>query len=274
METRIQVSVRPSAKWSFISAVNNDQIAKKCLLSSPDVQAASEVLLQRGYSSLAVAYNRAIEAARNDVLVFAHQDMYLPDGWATSVHDAIRVLSTTDPDWGVLGAWGVAASGERAGFTYDGGWRTVLGQPFSGGREVGSLDESLLIFRKSSGIRFDPRIPGFHMYGTDICQESIRQGRKCYAIAAFCIHNTSQYRLLPWAFWQAYFAMRRKWAGQLPIPTTCTTITRMCWPMVRWNVVRAFNLATGRDKQPLKRVEDPITLYQEVLQSGALPAPG
>jgi hypothetical protein len=134
--------------------------------------------------------------------------------------------------------------------------------------EVRTLDEVLLILKKSSGLRFDQRIPGFHMYGADICLEAHRHGLKCYAISAFCIHNTNQYGLLPLQFWQGYLAMRRKWKAQLPIKTSCTEITRWCWPMIRSNVARAINLATGRDKPPAKRVSDPNQLCREIATTG------
>jgi hypothetical protein len=260
-------------KWSIISAVNDREILRSCLLSSPSAAQAAQVILKSGYPSTAFAYNAALKEATTDLLVFVHQDVYLPEGWLMAAQRAVDIVSKTDPDWGVLGCWGIRASGEGAGFVYDGAWRNVLGKHFEGGLEVETLDEVVLILRKSGGLRFDTQLAGFHMYGADICLEARRQGRKCYAIAAFCVHNTSQYRMLPLQFWRAYLAMRRKWKAQLPIATSCTEISRWCWPMVRWNVVRAINLATGRDRTPTKRVQDPGRLYLQLIQSGAIALP-
>jgi hypothetical protein len=258
-------------EWTLISSVNNDEVLNSCLLSSPDARSAADIRLQRGYSGAAAAFNAGIDQAQTDLLVFVHQDVYLPEGWIGKVQRAIEVISKTDPDWGVLGVWGGGRSGAMpAGFVYDGGWRKVLGNEFDGGVEIDSLDEVVLILRKSAGLRFDPAIPGFHMYGADICQEARRQGRKCYAIAAFCIHNTNQYRMLPWQFWKGYLIMRGKWRAHLPIQTSCTRITFWCWPMLRWNLVRAINLATGRDKPPVKRVLDPGRVYRELIDSGII----
>jgi len=261
------------ALWSLISAISNDQVLESCLKASPGVGTASEIILQRGFSNAADAYNEAIQRAKTDLLVFAHQDVYFPEGWDAVFQRAIQALTTQDPDWGVAGVWGPQASGARAGFVYDGAWDNVLGHPFPGGIEVESLDEVLLITRKSTGLRFDPQIPGFHMYGTDICLEARRRKKKSYAIAAFCVHNTNQYRMLPWQFWKAYLVMRRKWKAQLPVTTTCTEITRWCWPVVHWNLVRAINLATGRDKKPKHRVADPQQLYRDLLIGGRIPRP-
>jgi hypothetical protein len=259
--------------WGLISAVNSEEVVKNCLLNSPGIQTGTEVLLQRGFVSAAAAYNAAIDKAESDLLVFVHQDVYLPEGWLTMVQNAVDVVSKTDPDWGVLGCWGIRPSGESAGFVYDGAWRNVLGQRFDGGLEVETLDEVVLIFRKSSGLRFDPQLAGFHMYGADICLEARHRGTKCYAIAAFCVHNTNQYGMLPWQFWKGYLQLRRKWKAQLPIRTSCTEITYWCWPVVRWNLVRAINLATGRDKPPTQRDQDPSRLYLQLIQSGAIAPP-
>jgi hypothetical protein len=127
---------------------------------------------------------------------------------------------------------------------------------------VRSLDEAVLIVRKSSGVRFDESLPGFHMYGTDICQEANRRGMKAYAISSFCIHNTNGYNMLPWDFWKCYLIMRRKWRRQLPITTPCAKITFWCRPMIVWNVKQALNILLKRHK-PGRRLPDPKRFYQE-----------
>jgi len=252
-----------SMKWSIISAVNNESVLKSCLLTSPDIQSATEVILQAGYSSAAAAYNSGIQKASTDLLVFVHQDVYLPEGWINVVQEALELLSVQDPHWGVVGVYGITASGRGAGHLYCTGLGCVVLKAFAGAIEVRSLDEVVLIFRKSSGLRFDDRLPGFHLYGTDICLESRRRGMKCYAISAFCVHNTNGYSFLPFAFWKCYWLMRRKWKAELPVAATCSNITYWCWPMIWWNGVRAANLLLGRQKRA-GRVQDPSQLYREL----------
>jgi hypothetical protein len=248
-------------KWSLVSAVNNDEALKSCLLSSPDAASVAEIILQRGFSSAASAYNAAIQKARCDLLVFAHQDVYLPGGWFSSVEKAVELLSAKDPNWGILGVWGVSSTGSRAGFLYC----TGLGATLEGNRadvsEVLTLDEVVLILRRSSGLSFDEKLPGFHMYGADICLAARSKGMKCYAIRAFCIHNTNGYRMLPLAFWRAYLFMRKKWKSELPVPTSCILISFWCWPMLRWNIVRGINLLIGRDAPPAGPAPDPGRLH-------------
>jgi GT2 family glycosyltransferase len=252
--------------WTVISTTNNEELLKSCLLSSPDIGDASEVILQKGYSSAASAYNAGLQMAKTDLVVFAHQDVYLPKGWIDALRSALDLLSKVDPNWGVLGVWGVDESGDSGtGFLYCAA-NGKLGSAFAGLREVRSLDEVLLITRKSANLRFDERLSGYHMYGTDFCLEARRKGMKSYAIPAFCIHNTRGYRMLPWQFWSAYLFMRRKWRSELPIATSCIKVTFWCWPIVQWNVNRAANIALGRHR-PGNRVEDPSRLSMQFMLS-------
>ena len=256
-------------QWSVISAVNNEKVLKTCLLDSPGIESAAEVILQRGYASAASAYNAAMQKAKTDLLVFVHQDVYLPEGWIEAVQKALETLSQQDPNWGVVGVWGAVDGEKRVGYlcwTGDLGWK----EPFEGGKEVASLDEVVLIFRKSAGLVFDERLPGYHLYGADICAEARRRGRKCYAISALCIHNTNTERMLPLQFWKCYWFMRRKWKDSLPIDTPCTRITFWCWPMIRWHLVCLRDLALGRRKR-LVRADNPGEIYAGLLARGVVP---
>ena len=252
---------------AIISAVNNDAILRSCLLASPDVQSAGEVIVQKGFYSAAAAYNSGIDKANSDLLVFVHQDVYLPRGWIKCLRKALELLLISDPHWGVLGVWGDRYSGGPPGHLYWTGVDGTAGEPFDGLLEVRSLDEVVLILRKSSGLRFDERVPGFHLYGTDICLEARRRGRRCYVFAGFCVHNTNVYNMLPSDFWRSYLFVRRKWRSELPINTPCIDITWSCWPMIRWNVVRAANILLRRHK-PGQRVADPVALYQDLINRG------
>ena len=257
--------------WTLISAVNNEEVLSSCLLASPDIPLAADVFLQKGASSAAVAYNSAIRMAKTDILVFSHQDIYLPQSWIAALEKAVDQLSLTDPNWGVLGVWGGTKEGIPGGFLYWTG-RGVAGTPFDHPVEVATLDEVVLVIRKSSGLEFDESLPGFHMYGADLCQQALHRGLKCYAINAFCIHNTSVYRMLPLDFWRCYLFMRKKWRADLPLLTPCTKITFWCWPMIRWNISRMASLAGGETARIATRVKDPGRLYHQMVCDGTAPA--
>jgi len=258
-------------KWTLVSCVNNEAVLQSCLLNSSSSVQASEIILQRGFSSAALAYNNALDKATTDVVVFAHQDVFLPQGWEKKLQCALERLSLMDSQWGVAGVWGVQSSGHRSGHLYCVGLGAVLGDEACGAAHVRTLDELLLIVRKSSRLRFDERLTGFHWYATDICMEAQRQGMKCYAISTFCIHNTNGYNLLPWQFWSSYLFMRKKWRAELPITSPCAEVTPWCWPMIRWNIVQVINLLLKRHN-PGRRVEDPRLIYQDLLRSGRITA--
>lgn len=259
--------------WTLVSVTNNDEVLESCLLNSPDLTNASEVILQRGYSSAAAAYNDALLRAKTDLVIFAHQDVYFPRGWIESLREALDLLARRDPEWGMLGVWGDRYSGGPPGYLYWTGVDGTAGEPFQGVKEVRVLDEVVLITRKSSGLRFDEELAGFHMYGTDICLEARRRGKRCYVFSGFCVHNTNEYKMLPWEFWKSCLFVRTKWKTELPVHTPCIKITRRCWPMIRWNIVRAGNIMLGRHK-PLRRVADPAGLYQELVNRGLVEIAG
>lgn len=259
--------------WTIATATNNQQILDSCLLRSPDLPPADRVLIQRGYSSAAAAYNDAIDRAQTDIVVLTHQDVFLPVGWVADVEKALQSLAQRDPNWAVLGAWGVAADGKRSGHLYCTGSAVALGRQGLEPLAVRSLDEVLLIVRKSSGVRFDPTLPGFHMYGTDICLEAERLGFKSYAISAFFVHNTNGYAILPWAFWKSCLDIRRKWWDRLPVITPCATITRWCWPMIRHNLATLPRYWLGQ-RDANVRVADPAELHAKISREQSPAAAG
>ena len=222
-------------EWSLVSAVNDDLVLRHTLLASPAIGQGCQIITERGFSCIGKAYNAGLAEAEHNIVVFAHQDLYLPETWLTGLKLALRQLARIDPNWGVLGSFGMARSNppEPKGFCYSTGLKNILGELFSSPIAARSLDELVLVVRKSSGLRFDEALPGFHLYGTDICLQAEAEGMGSYIIPAFCIHNANGVVRLPFDFWRAYFYLRRKWRKQLPVATCCTTITKGCIPVLR-----------------------------------------
>ena len=211
---------------TFVVNRNNSKLYKQNFAISPCLEGfpPDQIIVQEGFPSAAAAYNDAIDRAPTDLMVFAHQDVYFPADWLDNLDQSLRDLERTDPDWGVLGGWGVNNRGLKAGYLHSVGLG-VLGAPFKQPVAVETLDEYVLIMRKSSGLRFDPGLPHFHFYGTDICLSARTKNKNCYAVSAFSIHNTS-YGALPPEFFDCYWAVKRKWKAFLPIQTPCIRITR------------------------------------------------
>ena len=251
--------------FSVISAVNDEKVLEQCLLRSPDfqIQNFGEILLPRGFHNAADAYNPAISQAKGEVLVFVHQDVYLPAGWFQQVEAAINHLALTDPDWGVLGVYGVTSAGEFRGHLYCNANQCQLGRPIKEAVEVGTLDEVILIVRKASGLQFDGRLRGFICAGTDLCLTARQRSLKIYVIPGFCIHNANSYGMFPRSFWDGYLYLRRKWKSCLPVKTPCIEIKRSFWPVLRSTVWR-FCWLKGKRIKLARRVDDPAKLYAQL----------
>jgi hypothetical protein len=242
---------------TFVLAVNNRAVLENNFLASPCLRVPHphQILIQEGYTSAAKAYNAAIEKSRNDLIVFIHQDVILLDPWVSQLHSALDTLESRDPNWGVLGCGGTAYDGHGRGHLYSSGLG-VLGEPFERPVLVRTLDEIVLILRKSSGLQFDKDLPHFHLYGTDICLRAEAVQRKNYVIPAFCVHNTDYGLILPPEFYQSCSHVRQAWKDSLPIQTPCIKITRFNVPIYRRRLLELYLKYLRRNQSGTKRVND------------------
>ena len=141
------------------------------------------------YPCLGEALNIGIKKASHELIVVAHEDVYLYDEWQNDFCQALSLLEKYDPDWAVLGCAGIDLSGEVVG-----SWRDPHGptSTFSKGQRFAravALDEHLLVLRKSMSLRFDPDIPGIHGLGTDLLHSAAQRQLNSYVINAPSWHK-------------------------------------------------------------------------------------
>jgi hypothetical protein len=248
---------------TFVVAVNNRDILANNFLASACLQGKHkhQILIQEGFASASKAYNDGIDKSANDVIVFAHQDILFATDWITDLERALDALEETDPDWGILGCYGETLNDGGRGYILS-GEQGILGKPFAQPAAVQTLDELVLIMRKSSGMRFDDGLPGFHLYGTDICMEAAKRGRKSYAISAFCIHNAAQTVMLPAEFYRGFRYLKNKWADWLPVQTTVIRITSSGSEMYKRRIMEFYLKHVRRRVNGLYRVPDGRTLLE------------
>lgn len=214
------------ASLCLIAAVNNDVVLEQNLASSALVRKNPGILTaMRDYSSASAAYNAGLDRTSADIAVFAHQDVYLPQGWEEALLRNIAVIEETDPGWGVIGVYGIRDDGGHAGRVWSSGLNRELDTGSNEPARASSIDELLIVLRRGSGLRFDEDLPGFHMYGTDICQTSLERGHGVYVVNAPVVHNSVPVFSLAGGYTHAYCYMRKKWRHRLPIRTTVATIT-------------------------------------------------
>ena len=211
-------------KIDFICAINNEEILEKNIKQS-SVFTSARFILQRGYTNVPVAYNKAAQKSAGDFLCFAHQDVFFPEDWIDNFSRAGGELERIDANWGVLGVAGVRLGTEREWFgnlRHRGRqWGSPQGLPAS----VQTLDELLLVRKNHDGLKFDEDIPTNHLYGADICLQAQSRGQKCYAIDAYCHHN-SRTCSLPADFHVAADYIKMKWEACLPVVTTCAILKK------------------------------------------------
>ena len=255
---------------TVVAAVNDRKVLESNLLASACLRGhhSHDVMIQEGFSSASRAYNHAIERAANDLIIFVHQDMLLPDSWLTRLESALQYLNLADPQWGVVGCWGASKNGDLVGHVYSTGWG-VLGNRFEQPVPVQTLDEIVLVLRKSSGLRFDDALPHFHFYGTDICMRAACRGLTSYAISAFCIHNTSQLLRLPDEFYDCYHHVRRVWRHHLPIQTTCIKVSKSNAEVYRRRFEDVCLRPLLRRAPAVPRATDPVRLLKEFVDNEA-----
>lgn len=220
-----------------ISAVDNDKILDACLMRSPDiVEGRLAVRIVRGAKSMSAAYNEGLSSTSSPICVFVHQDVYLPKGWLEKALKILNWLEINEPDWMVIGPYGVSLQGRHVGRVWDVTMGRELGEPGFAPTPVGSFDELLMIMRRVDGFQFDPLLPHFHLYGTDLVQTAISMGRTAWAVELPVVHNNRPIVSLGGGYLKAYRYARRKWRSRLPIFTSICTLTANPFPLwrARW----------------------------------------
>lgn len=205
---------------------NDAAVLADNLLASPCLaDDRHQVLCIEGATSAAEGLNAAIDNAEHELVVLAHQDVYLPCWWIARLWQQYEVAHAAFGErLGVLGVYGVA--GDPAGLARFGkvaDREFLLDEPAPLPAQAGGLDELLLVVPRRSPLRFDPAL-GFHLYGTDICLAAERHGLAAVVIDAPCFHNSKQGAALPDAYRHSSSVLAAKWRERLPIATPCMIV--------------------------------------------------
>jgi hypothetical protein len=131
--------------------------------------------------------------------------------------------------------------------------------PIAGVVEVASVDEIVIVLKRSTGLRFDEQLPGFHLYATDVIQQARQQGLKAFVFDGPVVHNS---RCNPNVYdrWYraAYRYMQEKWRDELPLPTCVAPVTRFGHWSIRKRWLKAeLRKALGRTTDH-PRCPDPL----------------
>lgn len=209
---------------TIAAAVNSDETLATCLLASPEIDSVHDLHTLKGCSSAASAYNQAIELAQTDHVLLCHQDVYFPAGAIASIVRQIEWLNQHRADWAVAGVIGLDGSMELSGVIWSSGLSKVIGREVPQPVPTFAIDEMVILLRKSSGLRFDERLKGWHLYATDIIQEASAAGLTSWVVNAPSIHNSRPVIALDRSYRSAWRFVRDKWHDRLPIPNLVCTV--------------------------------------------------
>jgi|SRR5271157_4095791 len=213
---------------TFIVPVGSEDVFQRCFMSSPLFGGESDfqILAQRGFKRSGEAFNDGLDRAVGDLIVCVHQDVVLPAMWAKRFLAAWRWIESPGIPVGVLGCIGMSSVGEQAGHIYRHDRELFPRQVLPA--QVETLDEMLISFRKSSGLRFDPHLPSFFYYAVDMCLQASSKGLQNFAVDAPCFHQAKdRNQNLPNEFFVSQKYMIQKWRKVLPVQTLSGTLGGM-----------------------------------------------
>jgi len=240
-------------QFDLCCASHSDPILSANLAASPLVAAGQPCHVERGAASAGEAYNRLIDRTEAPVLVFAHHDVWLPEGWQ---HLLAARLAELPDDWALFGSFGVGLDQAGIGPVWSSSLGQIVGRVPMAPVAVQSYDELLIVLRRDAGLRFDEGLPGWHLYGTDITTEARARGRGAYAGALPCIHNDRYHSALGADFAECYRYVQTKWRDRLPLKSPVIKISGSglhLWRGGWWNrrtVGIREGLAVGVDHPP------------------------
>jgi len=155
-------------------------------------------------------YAQAQSVAHHRLVVFLHPDVTLPDDWYANFRSKLAQIEAADPNWGVLGTAGVPVLyPDTPGTPKIASSIKSFGNKFNTGADnlpVQSLDEHLLVLRAGSP-KFDPNLPGFDLYGTDIVLSARQAGLKSYLLNLNVMHKAKDADDKP--------VMRKNWLSKV-----------------------------------------------------------
>ncbi len=199
--------------------------------------------------------NRALDSTRADIVVLAHHDVYLPRGWEAVLQQRIAEVTAIDPDWGLIGAFGMVEVEKGYGPVWSSSLGMIVGRVGMEPLPVLGFDELLVVVRRASGLRFDEGLPGYHLWGTDIVAEARARGKGAWVCPLPLVHNDGFHEGMDASFITAYRYLQRKWRDRLPLRSPITYITRSGLTIYRWHWKnyrsRAFRMSLAQDPATL-----------------------
>ncbi|MBF0271300.1 MAG: methyltransferase domain-containing protein [Magnetococcales bacterium] len=213
---------------SFIVPTNDRRVLGDNFLSSAIFRQPHphQLILLENQPSAGAALANGVRQALHDFVVYAHQDVYLPDRWDLQFTRRVFQARQSLPEARVFGVYGVNlrdGEGVHHGLVMDRHWARESGGPLP--VAVESLDEMLIGFWKAGFPGVNPEL-GYHFYGTDLVCAYREQGGCAAVVEALCFHNSGLGFAVDQAFHHsAQRLIHSPWRKFLPLATSCVVLT-------------------------------------------------
>lgn len=229
---------------TFIIPVGDEDVYQNNFCTSPILAGKHphQIIAQRRFRCAGEAFNNGLDRARNDRVVCVHQDVILPQRWDHEFCERIAELEqSSSTPLGIVGCIGITSEGQPAGhiYRYDREFFPSAELP----AKVDSTDELIISFQKSSGLRFDDKLPSFHFYAVDMCLQARSRGCSNMVVNVPCFHQGKNREGKPGEFFVSRKYMSKKWKHMLPVQTLSGTLderTETFWGQEARKAIRRF----------------------------------
>jgi hypothetical protein len=218
----------PPASVSVVCVYNDLTVRQQCLDRSmqglSDEAADVEYLpidnVDSTYSSAGAALNHGTSLAKNDIVVFVHQDVFLHS--LTALKEAAGQMAAGG--FGLLGAVGIRSDGRIVGRMRD---RVVLlGDDVAHPADVDSVDEVLFMVPRSLLLReplTESMDMAWHAYAVEYGLRVRRLGLRVGVADMPLTHNSLSTNIA--RLDEAHQAVAERYQDLLPVRTTCGVVT-------------------------------------------------
>jgi hypothetical protein len=230
------------ASVSIVCVYNNPAVREQCLdrsvaLSGGDTQDVEYLPIDNvngAYPSAGAALNHGVSLAKNEFVVFVHQDVFLHS--LAALKEAAGAMQ--EGGFGLLGAVGIRPDGGITGRVRD---RVVLlGDPVAQPADVDSVDEVLFLAPRSQLLReplTESHDMAWHAYAVEYGLRVRRLGLRTGVADIPLTHNSLSTNVARLDV--AHQAVASVYPDLLPVRTTCGVITakaggRAWLPEHRW----------------------------------------
>lgn len=208
---------------SFICAVNNDELAQNMLVNSLSRQTSNEYELilvhaqEHGFTSASQTLNYGASIAKGDIFVFVHQDIEFQSSHC--IEDLLEFCKKYE--FAVAGVAGISLLRRRVYSSVEMDFdHRIAGILNAKVRAIDTLDECLLIIKRSEFKGFENYGNTWHFYGVDYSLRSVLNDESVL-LFPIPIYHLSPGWSLDYSYWRTLKLIKKRYKKTFNvIPTT------------------------------------------------------